>query len=508
MSRSTNPYCEVLGIEPPRVEAVKDDPLGSFFVFLIVAVLERGEPMTLEEAAERFERAGIAPADEALRRLKRCRPGRPPLYREGDRYGLDPYHREMEKWVSLLGLRPPDPPVPKPRPREFPPLPGPDEPLRPEELDEAFEDMPLYGPWSVQRLALAVLEAHGSPLAPERVVELLERRTRFHGVRPEHPHFRRPDALVRELPDGRWAIAPGAEAGLRKVREMVRELIGRKRERARYEPDPGYIEAWRARWEKRRRERAAELAALRRVIVRGLPERSPRVFGLLDVAERTIQTYAGPDAAARVRQALEGYDWVLGLDVRALLRQLGVAGGLRRVADLAPGQKSIRMAPGGRPLRVTVEWAIRSSCNIRQPFGRPESVRRWARAGDDTRLRRRVAQDLKALYALHQYGRAHHGVRLLWRDWEAFVPAPWVYREEPSIHEVMQRAWETGELLDVVAGKAPDWDDPWSGALACRVVERRGSHELWFQTLDGRFMVPPAEAQAVRPLGGGSWSFP
>jgi hypothetical protein len=58
---------------------------------LIVALLERGELMTLEAAAARFAAAGItSTADEALASLKRCKPARAPIYRDGDSYALDP----------------------------------------------------------------------------------------------------------------------------------------------------------------------------------------------------------------------------------------------------------------------------------------------------------------------------------------------------------------------------------------------------------------------------------
>jgi hypothetical protein len=56
---------------------------------LIVALLEHGGPMTLTQVAARFEVAGIASAEDALRALQRCQPARPPIYRDGDQYALD-----------------------------------------------------------------------------------------------------------------------------------------------------------------------------------------------------------------------------------------------------------------------------------------------------------------------------------------------------------------------------------------------------------------------------------
>ena len=72
-----NHYCKAMGIEPPRLESVKDHPDANFYSLLIVVLLERGGPVTLEEAALRFESAGVAPAAQALQSLKRCKPGAP-----------------------------------------------------------------------------------------------------------------------------------------------------------------------------------------------------------------------------------------------------------------------------------------------------------------------------------------------------------------------------------------------------------------------------------------------
>ena len=72
-----NAYCEVLGIQQPSLEGVRDHPAANTYALFIVALLERGAPMTLEQAARRFEEAGMAPAYRALESLQRCKPGRP-----------------------------------------------------------------------------------------------------------------------------------------------------------------------------------------------------------------------------------------------------------------------------------------------------------------------------------------------------------------------------------------------------------------------------------------------
>ena len=105
-SERSNPYCDALGIGIPKLEVAKDHPGANYYRLLIVFLLERGEPVTLQEAAERFEEAGVAPAAHALASLKRCKPARAPIYRDGDYYALDPHDAEVDLWVWRLGLRP------------------------------------------------------------------------------------------------------------------------------------------------------------------------------------------------------------------------------------------------------------------------------------------------------------------------------------------------------------------------------------------------------------------
>src|SRR5262249_40546636 len=152
-------WCQTLGIERPKLEAVGNHREANTFALLLIALLERGGPMTLSEVAARFEGAGIAERANALLSLQRCKPGRPPVYREGDLYHLDPHDDELDLWVFRLGLRPPKVARAAPSAPQAVPLPGPDAALRPDELDEAWKDASLLN-WSAQRLVLAVLDAH------------------------------------------------------------------------------------------------------------------------------------------------------------------------------------------------------------------------------------------------------------------------------------------------------------------------------------------------------------
>ena len=57
---ATNPWCETLGIKPPVLEDVADHREANTYVLLLIALLERGEALNLEEVAVRLEVAGVA----------------------------------------------------------------------------------------------------------------------------------------------------------------------------------------------------------------------------------------------------------------------------------------------------------------------------------------------------------------------------------------------------------------------------------------------------------------
>jgi hypothetical protein len=166
---TSSDWCQTLGIMPPHLGAVAGHRDANTFALLLVALLERGEPMTLADVAARFEEAGIAERSRALLSLKRCKPGRPPIYREGDLYHLDPHDDGLDLWVFRLGLRPPKVARTPPEAIEAAPLPEPDTALTVSELDEAWRDASLSS-WPAQRLAVAVLDAHGGPLTSAEVV--------------------------------------------------------------------------------------------------------------------------------------------------------------------------------------------------------------------------------------------------------------------------------------------------------------------------------------------------
>jgi len=450
--------------------------------------------MALAEVARRFERAGVAPADQALRSLQRCRPGRAPVYRDYDCYALDLHDDDLDLWLFRLGLRPPRAPQLAPARREPEPVPGPEEPLTVTELEEAWRGESLFG-WSDQRLVLAVLDAHRRAMPPHEVVAFVAGLTERHGLRAPATHLGRRGSAVEVLEDGQWAVAAGHDA-LQSARKAVRERLALVRRWASMRTDPVVFEANSHAADERRAAHAAELAKLRRVIVHAFPAAEPAAVVLLDVGERTLATFIGAEIAA-AKARLDAFDVIAAVDVRALLRALGYEPGGRRLADLGPPQKTKKLNARGRTLKITTTMLIQGSCGIGRPFGEEEKLGEYLRTGQQTQLRRRLEADAKSLFALYQYGRLQGAVRLRWGFLDERLHAPWVHRDEVKLYGLMRLAFELGAPIEVVAGGAPGWSEPWSRARRCTVQREPGGYRYWIVDEAG-FLVDDAEVQLAR----------
>ncbi|MBI5446721.1 MAG: hypothetical protein HY900_36580 [Deltaproteobacteria bacterium] len=491
-------YCQTLRIDVPDLRALKDHREANTFSLLLVALLERGEPMTLAEVARRFNAAGVAPEAAALASLQRCRPARPPVYREGDRYALDPHDDELDLWLFRLGLRPPKVPQMKVVRPEPPPLPGPEVPLTAEELREAWKGLSLFGSWSAQRTAVAVLDAHRRPMRPDDVVAFVKSVTQWAALGAEESHFGRRGSPIRVREDVLWELVPGHEA-VSAARRAVRERLTLVRRWETARPDPAVIEANRKAYECRRSAHAAELAALRRVVVYAFPAKMPDAVVLVDVEKREVQTYLSDEFPA-LRERLASYDIIAAEYVRGLLSKLTFDPCDRRLAELGPPQKTIRLNRRGRTLKITTDLLVQGSRGISHPFGEPAKLERYLREGQTERLRRRLEADAKSLYAFYEYGRLHGSVRLRWGFLDEMIPAPWVHRDESTLFDLLREAETGGETLEVVWGSAPGWADPWARAVTCRVERDADGHtELLID--EAGWAIDDREVQAARRAG-------
>ncbi len=144
----------------------------------------------------------------------------------------------------------------------------------------------------------------------------------------------------------------------------------------------------------------------------------------------------------------------------------------------------------------------RGSCGISRPFADEKVLRGYLRRGELSKLRLRLEADARSLFALYQYGRLHKAVRLRWRSIDEMIPAPWVHRDEPSIHDLLQRAHDLGHPLEVVVGEAPEWSDPWSRARRARPWKEG----WWWWLADERGQViDPDDVQMARLAWAAGW---
>ena len=492
---TSNDWCQTLGISPPKLEAVVGHREANTFTLLLVALLERGEPMALADVAARFEEAGIAERSRALLSLQRCKPGRPPVYRDGDLYHLDPHDDELDLWAFRLGLRPPKVARIPPKVVEAAPPPEPDTALSVGELDEAWKDASLSS-WSAQRLAVAVLDAYGGPLAPAEVVAAVAARTKWHGLEEDAAKFERRGSAVEVLADGRWAIAADADLTVKQARVAIRDRVAVARRHTAMRTDPVIVEQRRAEWEKKRAAHGAELASLSRALLVAFPPARPAAVALLDVCEHEITTFVG-DELSSLPSRLAAFDILGAVDVRGLLRALGFEPAERRLAELGPPQKTKKLNQRGRTLKITTALLVQGSCGIGTPFGDEKKLAEYLAKGDETKLRRRLEADVKSLYALYEYGRLHGAVRLRWGFLDERIPAPWVHRDEPMLHDLKRSALAMNVPLEVVVGSAPGWGEPWSRIRLAHVEKDANGWRTWLIDADG-FPIDEVEVQRAR----------
>jgi hypothetical protein len=127
--------------------------------------------------------------------------------------------------------------------------------------------------------------------------------------------------------------------------------------------------------------------------------------------------------------------------------------------DLRPPQKSRRINRAGRTLKITAELLIWSTTGISRPLGDPYKVARYLARGEAGKLARRLKRDVKALYAFYRYGVVHGGVRLRWGFLDEVLGVDWAVPGDLHLYEILNRARETGALVDIVTGTAPGWTD-------------------------------------------------
>ena len=482
---SSNPYCKVLGIKVPDLAIVKDSRDANYYALLIVVLLEKGSPVTLWEAALRFDEAGVAPVESALASLKRCRPGRSPIYRDGDIYALDPHDTEADLWMFRLGLRPPKRPslsIVRPNPE---PLPDIDSPLTVKLLDEAWRDG-VPGNFSAQRLAVCVLDANGKDMLPDDVVSFVTSRSSWSLLSVDSAEYWRRGAPVIVREDGRWELNPEHDA-LRSARTAVCKRIEMVRRSPHNRTPPSVVAANQEFFKNKRKKHADELARMSRILLYAFPANKPEAIVLIDVGKREIETFLGTEMTKAVER-LSNYEIIAAVDVRRLLRILDFDPSERLLGELGPPQKTMRLNKQGRVLRITTSLLIYGSCGISNPFGDEKKLRCYLKDRKITQLCRRLEANAKSLFSYYQYGRLHGSIRLRWGFLDEQITAPWVHRDEERLYSLMDQAYESNAALEVVVGNAPGWADPWSQMVTAFVEKELQGWHMWLVDDDGNWI--------------------
>ncbi|MEW6741826.1 MAG: hypothetical protein AB1486_03620 [Planctomycetota bacterium] len=502
MANPPNAYCEQLGIVPPKVEEVLQSKGAKLFDALCAALLERGRPMLLEEIVERLERAGaVARTGDLAFSLQKAWHGREPVYRDSaGRFGINLSAPDL-KWRVAEWQRARAPRVST----EPPPLPvrGDDEPLSAEEVDAALRDR-APGTVSAQRLAAAILDSHGTMLGLDEINDALKGLSRSHRRIEAETLRRGKEPLVDCDSSGLWKLASN-ESGLRAMRRSLRQLGAPTLCRMQRDKQ---LEATRESWEAREAEREDRemraAAALRRAVMRAVPAPArPRAIALLDIGAHSIQTFVGDELLA-LPGALEEFDLVAGLSVRETLEALHLSGDRWHLIDLKPPQKQRRLNRAGRMLKITPELLIAGTVHISRPFGDATKVaqymNQYMKTGDDGKLRRRITSDVKALAAIYSYGILHGCVCLRWGFLDEMLPVHWDLPGDPLLlYRTLERAMRAGAPVEVVAGTAPGWRDPWARGQKGMIVkcEMEG---FWLRGAEGDSYFDRYEIQAIRML--------
>jgi hypothetical protein len=473
MSASPNRYCNRLRIPVPTVESVVGQPEARVFHLMVVALLECGAPMTLDDIAARLQRvalpARLVPKGDLRASLNKAWRGRPPIVRDtDDRVALDLLFDEWWYIAFQLELR---------RPRWSPPA-VPDVtnrpdgvPLSAEEVAAAFKDRGLHACSSI-RQAAAILEVVGAPLALEELNRRLgELSACCFPIHEDSLAAWRSD-LVTVEPDGALRMNPhSAEAPA--FRRAIRRMgLAQLRVAARH----AAVEAERPDFERardaERRVEIEEARAMTRALIHVAPgANTPLAVALVDAQARRVQVLAG-DELAGLASMLDAFDLLAGVDLRPTLRALGLDPEQWLLAELRPTDRTHR--PGdGAPVAVTLDACLRATTGVRHALATPTEWQRLFEEERPARLVARIEAEARALFTLYEYGALQSGVRVrAARPDDRLLPVSWAPRGAPDIHAIVQAAEQAWSAVDVVVGPPSELADPWRDARRVVIVDR------------------------------------
>lgn len=236
-----NAYCDALGLAVPSVEEVAQNARPNHYVLLIAVLLERGGPVTFDDAVARIAQARRERPCDVRAALKRHALGIPPIRRYEGGYELVPDNPRLDYWLHYLGLRGPAAFAQRSGKRGPKRLPVQDlqpyQRLSMDELEEACQ-RGVLARLSPARQVICVLDAQGCAMKAEDVVAYVTERTGQTRLTTESGAQWREKAAICVQPDGLWTLRVG-NSTVRSTRCLVRTQIQIRRRACQREQEPG-----------------------------------------------------------------------------------------------------------------------------------------------------------------------------------------------------------------------------------------------------------------------------
>jgi len=490
MTSIHNRYCQHLGIRVPRIEDVAGRPEVTLLQLVVIALLERGGPMTFVEIAARLDLAAL-PARLArpdfVAAVKKAWQGQSPLVRDGDeRLALDLLSSEFHHIAFVAGLRPPA--QPPPRPSELR-LPEDDEALSQVEVTAAFSGRSLDVYSSIRRAA-AVLEAWGNPQTLDEINARLESLTNDRGrINATTIGAWRTDLVVVD-PDGSLRLNPASSQAATLRRDIRRMAISRLRAATeRRNSRVRELERERQRVDEER-DLMAQARQVRRALLHIVPSgQQARAAAVIDLsgpalragpahasahalANSDVQLFVGDDLLALADRLAE-FDFLAGVDLRISLRAIGLDPERWLLAELRPVQRTFRPAEQSA-VTVTLPAVVQATTGVSRV---PADAATWGRLLDPKRLHDvagRLTTEARALCLLYEYGALHGGARVRTRPEDRLLPVEWGLAGDPDVHSVLDAAMRARAAVDLVIHEPRDSADPWKHAAQADIADRVG----------------------------------
>lgn len=492
-----NRYCAGAGLtSAPDLAALIERPAIKAFHLMVAVLLERGEPMMLEAIADRLSNLEVLPwTGDWLFTLKKAWGGRAPVFRDPDgRYGIDLDSRELKRLLKWrLGLIPlrinsvTEPTIV---------IPGSEIPLSQLEVATALSTMSSYKISTIRQVA-AVLDFNDGSMVLEEVALILDHlsKRRLPLVEADIPKWRNDfiamDHAKRLVLNRTSSDTFATRRAIRDIAQPVLLAAARKDFFAQRQSEN---EAKCAMENLQAEQNAAEL---KRAVVRAVALKDGWLFGIsvIDMNKRTIETFIGAEIALAARH-LDGFEVLIGLELRATLSLLNVNIDRWRLVDLKPPQKQKTLNQRGKKLKITPELLIAATSGISQPLGDPAKTARYFAEGAKAKLTRRLESDAKALLAFYSFGTLHRFVRLRWGFIDENLSVDWALPGQPGYYDILQKADKLNLPLEVVIGSAPGWQDPWSRGRRASAVKT--DRELRVQLDGDSWPLERSEIQAIR----------